>query len=112
MALSAKVAIMGTDESFQVLFGDLPKHQTCWVWGEVTACRLPGMKGVCSAEFPEKMDMLVICIVSLLLWISFLFYLILELPNSLNGSWFKDVMLEVRNYFEAQGKGNIIRAST
>jgi len=79
---------MGTDESFQVLFGDLPKNQTSWVWGEITACRVRGLKDVSACEFPERMDMLVICI----------------LANSLNGSWFKNTMVGVREYFEKQGK--------
>jgi hypothetical protein len=37
MALSGRVAIIGTEESFQVLFGGLPKHQSMWVWGEVSS---------------------------------------------------------------------------
>eukprot|EP00026_Physarum_polycephalum_P013419 Phypoly_transcript_13815.p1 GENE.Phypoly_transcript_13815~~Phypoly_transcript_13815.p1 ORF type:complete len:184 (+),score=23.22 Phypoly_transcript_13815:119-670(+) len=88
MALSARVAIIGTEESFQVLFGDLPKNQSTWVWGEVTACRVPVLKGLSYTKFPERMEMLVLCILS----------------GSLNDLYFKSIMLEVEKYFEQQGK--------
>lgn len=67
MALPSRVAILGTDESLQVLFGDLPNHdgQSLWVWGEVTACKVKGWKEISMDEVPEKMDMLVLCIISL-----------------------------------------------
>lgn len=77
MTLPARVTILGTEESLQVLFGDINfKDQSLWVWGEVTACKVKGWKDLSAAEIPERMDMLVICI------ISFFFYIQKNLASS------------------------------